>query len=157
MGWSMTATQVAHQPQLTTPPASPAELALALEAMGTTVVSPRGTVLFQQGQAPIGLCVLRKGKVRLVSIDADGQQTSRTVGAGHILGLLATVSDQPYLKTAEAVGDCEYASVDRSRVMGLLHRRTDFWLQAVDVIKDEMKLIRKRVMGGHRQPTAPEA
>lgn len=146
----MTATQVVLQPQLTTPPESPAELAPALEQMGTTVVSPRGTILFQQGQPPTGLWVLRKGKVRLVRIGDDGQPTSRIVGPGHILGLLATVSDQPYLKTAEAVEECEFASVDRSRVMSLLHRRTDFWLQAVEVIKDEMTLISQRVMNSQK-------
>jgi hypothetical protein len=30
-------------------------------------------------------------------------------------------------------------------MMSRLDRRADFWLQAVDVIKGEMKLIRKRV------------
>jgi len=74
---------------------------------------------------------------------------SKTVRAGHILGLLATVSDQPYLKTAETLADSELVTVDRLRVMSLLNRRADFWLQAVEVIKGEMQLIRKRVMGGH--------
>jgi len=121
------------------------------------VVSPRGTILFQQGQPPSGVFVVRKGKVRLSRICADGQRMSRTVGAGHILGLLATVSDQPYLKTAEAVADCEFSSVDRIRVMSLLDRRADFWLQAVAVINDEMKLIRKRVMTSNHKKVAGKA
>jgi CRP-like cAMP-binding protein len=133
----MTSTQLAQQPQPTTPE-SPTELAPALEQMGTTVVGPRGTILFQQGQPPGCVLVLRKGKVRLLRIGADGQRMSRTVGPGHILGLLATVSNQPDLRTAEAVEDSEFASVDRNCVMDLLHRRTDFWLQAVTVAKDEM-------------------
>ena len=33
------------------------------------------------------------------------------------------------------------------RVMNLLSHRADFWLQAIEVINCEMKLIRKRVMG----------
>jgi CRP-like cAMP-binding protein len=113
------------------------------------MVSPRGTILFRQGQQPTGVFVLRKGRVRLSRVCADGQIMSKTVRAGHILGLLATVSDQPYLKTAETLADSELVSVDRLRVMGLLSRRADFWLQAVEVIKGEMQLIRKRVMGGN--------
>lgn len=151
-GWSMSA-QPAFQP----PPESQSELAPALEQLGTAVVSPCGTIVFQQGQPPSGVFVVRKGKVRLSRIGPDGQRTSRTVGAGHILGLLATVSDQPYLKTAEAVADCEFSSVDRLRVMSLLDRRTDFWLQAVAVINDEMKLIRKRVMTSNHKKVAGKA
>ena len=124
---------------------SHSELAPALQQMGTAVVSPRGTLVFQQGQQPTGVYVLLKGKVRLARDCSDGHRTQRTVGRGHILGLLATVSDQPYLKTAEAVEDSEFAFVDRNLVMSLLNRRPDFWLQAVAVVQDELKLIRKRV------------
>ena len=141
------------QPAHPLSPESQPELARALEQLGTAQLSPRGTILFQQGQRPNGLFVVRKGKVRLSRTEADGQCSARTVGAGHILGLLATVSDQPYLKTAEAVEDSELFSVERSRVMSLLDRHTDYWLQAVSVIKDEMKLIRKKVMSA-QQPKA---
>jgi len=123
------------------------ELAQALGQLGTTQLSPRGTVLFQQGQLPAGVLVVRKGRVRLSRVGHDGESLSKTVGAGHILGLLATVSDQPYLKTAETIADSELVAVDRPRVMALLHQHADFWLQAIEVIKCEMKLIRKRVMG----------
>jgi CRP-like cAMP-binding protein len=139
------------------PPELQAELAPALEQLGTVVVSPRGTILFQQGQPPSGVFVVTKGKVRLSRIGADGERMSRIVGAGHILGLLATVSDQPYLKTAEAIEDSELLSVDRNRVMSLLNRRADFWLQAVAVINDEMKLIRKRVMRSTHKKVAGRA
>lgn len=128
-----------------------AELALALDQMGTTVNSPSGTELFRQGQPPVGVYIVRRGTVRMVRTSEDGRQTSRTVGRGHLLGLLATVCGEPYLKTAQTVEECELASVDRSRVMALLHRRTDFWLQAVEVIKDEMKLIRRQVIGSQRK------
>ena len=145
------------QPAFQPPPESQSELAPALEQLGTAVVSPRGTILFQQGQPPNGVFVVSKGKVRLSRIGPDGRRMTRTVGAGHILGLLATVSDQPYLKTAEAVEDSELLSVDRSRLMSLLDRRTDFWLQAVEVIKGEMKLIRKRVMSSTHKKVAGKA
>jgi CRP/FNR family transcriptional regulator, anaerobic regulatory protein len=128
------------------PSAEAQELAPALERMGTAVASPRGTILFKQGDQPTGLLVLHKGKVRLSRLTADGEVTSKTVGAGHILGLLAVVSDQPYLKTAETLLDSELVFVERPRVMALLGRRADFWLQAIEVINCEMKLIRKRVM-----------
>ena len=128
------------------PTESQAELAQALEQLGSAQLNPRGTILFRQGEQPVGVLVVRTGRVRLSRLCHDGESVSKTVGAGHILGLLATVSDQPYLKTAETIADSELVAVDRSRVMALLNRRADFWLQAVEVIKGEMKLIKKRVM-----------
>lgn len=138
------------------PPEAISELAPALEQMGNIVVSQRGTILFQQGQPASGVYVVRQGKLRLSRLCSDGHRRSRTVGPGHVIGLLATVSDQPYLKTAEALEDCELASVERSRLMGLLDRRVDFWLQAVAVIKDEMKLIRKQVRSSNRKKGSEE-
>lgn len=151
----MSTSQSVQQPGST--PDSHSELAPALEQMGTAVSNPRGTVVFQQGQQPTGVFVLLKGKVRLARNCNDGRRTQRTVGRGHILGLLATVSDQPYLKTAEAIEDSEFAFVDRTRVMSLLNRRPDFWLQAVAVVQEELKLIRKRVRRVADPATGPSA
>jgi CRP-like cAMP-binding protein len=131
--------QTSGQPELNM------KLAPALEEMGTIVASPRGTVLFQQGQQPTGVLVVRKGRVRLSHLCEDGQHWDRTVGPGHILGLLAAVADQPYRKTAQTVEDCEFASVDRMRLMSLLRRRNDFWLEAIRVVSDELRVIRRQV------------
>jgi CRP-like cAMP-binding protein len=149
----MESIQQSHQRQPSMPPKSHPGLASALEQLGTAVVCPRGTILFQQGQQPTGVFVLRKGKVQL-SRSEDGLRIQRTVGPGHVLGLLATVSDQPYIKTAKSVDDCEYVSVDRNSVMNLLHRRNDFWLEAVTVLADEVKLIRKRISNSKRKKDA---
>jgi CRP/FNR family transcriptional regulator, cyclic AMP receptor protein len=151
----MESTKIADQSQPTAQPQSNMNLAAALEEMGATVLTPRGTVLFQQGQQPTRVLVVRKGKVRLSHACDDGQHWDRTVGPGHILGLLATVADQPYRKTAETLEDCEFVSVDRMQLMALLRRRNDFWLEAVRVVSDELRLIRKHVAksnGKHLQP-----
>jgi CRP/FNR family cyclic AMP-dependent transcriptional regulator len=121
------------------------ELASSLERLGTPITSPRGTMLFQQGQPSTGVLVLRKGRVRLTFDLGNGHHAGKTVRPGHVLGLLAAVSEQPYAKTAKTLDDCELTSVDRTAVMGLLERRKDFWLTVVSVIADEIRLIRKRV------------
>jgi CRP/FNR family transcriptional regulator, cyclic AMP receptor protein len=125
-------------------PKASVELASALERMGIMVVSPRGTVLFRPGQQPNGVFVVRKGRVRLSLHCADGQLTYRTVGPGYILGLPATVSDQPYSLTAETVEDSEFASVDRKRVLSLLRRRSGLSFQVVTILADEVRRMRKQ-------------
>lgn len=121
------------------------ELAPALEKLGKPVTSPRGTILFQQGQPSTGVMVLRTGRVRLTFDLGNGHHAGKTVGPGHVLGLLATVSEQPYGKTAKTLDDCELVQVNRTAVMALLERRKDFWLTVISVIADEMRLIKKRV------------
>jgi len=83
--------------------------------------------------------------VRLTLNCADGQLTYRTVGLGHILGLPATLSDQPYSLTAETVEDSEFAVVDRKRLITLLRRRNDLFLQVVDILADEVRRMRKQL------------
>jgi CRP-like cAMP-binding protein len=131
-----------HSPSVS---ASDLELAPALEKLGKRVSSARGTILFQQGQPATGVLVLRTGRVRLTFDLGNGHHAGKTVGPGHVLGLLATVSEQPYGKTAKTLEDCGLVQVDRTSVMALLERRKDFWLTVISVIADEMRLIKKRV------------
>jgi CRP-like cAMP-binding protein len=137
--------QVPARQSLNSRAISDSVLAGVLAELGTTVLISRGTVLFEQGHQASGILVLRKGKVRLSHLCEDGQRWTHVVGPGHILGLLATVSDQPYRKTAEAMEDCELVPIDRNRVMTLLRQRADFWLQAIRVVAEELKLIKKQV------------
>ncbi len=121
------------------------ELASALAELGTTLVRSRGTVLFEQGHQPIGVFLLRKGKVRL-SLDCDDVNlTYRTVGAGYVLGLPSTIGDRPYSLTAETIEDCTFSVVKRAVVLDLLSKRTDLSLQVVAMLAEEVTQMRKRV------------
>jgi len=87
---------------------------------------------------------VRKGRVRLTLHGANEELTDRIVGPGHILGLPATLSDQPYSLTAETMEDSEFAVVDRKRLITLLRRRNDLSLQVVDILADEVRRMRKQ-------------
>jgi len=125
-------------------PKAQLDLVAALEQVANTVVLRRGAVLFHQGQQPSSVFVVRKGRVRLTLFCGDGELAYQTVGPGYILGLPATVSDQPYSLTAETVEDSEFASVDRKLLLLLLDRRNDLMVQVVAILADELRRMRNQ-------------
>jgi CRP-like cAMP-binding protein len=142
-GWTMNVSTGDNEQFVssTTPP----ELAAALEEIGRTVVGPRGTVLFKQGQQPTGVMLLRKGRVRLWLEYEAVELTYRTVGPGYLLGLPATIADRPYSLTAETLDHCVLSAVGKDRMMKLLAERNDLSLQVVAMLADEVARMRKHL------------
>ena len=61
-------------------------------------------MLFVEGQAPRGIFVLCKGRVKLSICASDGKTLILKIAeAGEVLGLSAAVSGAPYELTAETV------------------------------------------------------
>jgi CRP/FNR family cyclic AMP-dependent transcriptional regulator len=75
---------------------------------------PAGAVLFLEKQDPRGVFVLCAGQVKL-SICSSGGKTLilRIAKPGEILGLMATMSGNPYEVTAETLHPCQVAFVRR--------------------------------------------
>jgi len=69
----------------------------AFETIKYATAYPKGAVLFVEGQAPRGLFVLCKGRVKLSICASDGKTLILKIAdPGEVLGLSATVSGKPY-------------------------------------------------------------
>jgi CRP-like cAMP-binding protein len=121
------------------------ELAEALDAIASSHTCTSGEVLFRQGQAADGVLVVRRGKVRLCAGSPDGETRLpyRTVGPGYVLGLPALFSGQPYSLTAEALEECVFGFVERTRALELVRQRLDLCLQAADLLARELRSLRE--------------
>ena len=77
-------------------------------------VYPAGAILFLENQDPRGVFVLCGGEVKL-SISSSGGKTLilRIAKPGEILGLMATMSGNPYEVTAETLHPCQVSIVRR--------------------------------------------
>jgi len=74
----------------------------SFEASSMPPLYPKGAVLFVEGQAPRGIFVLCKGRVKLSICATDGKTLILKIAEpGEVLGLSATVSGKPYELTAE--------------------------------------------------------
>lgn len=144
-GIHMRPQRIGHSPNdLTDTPRARSKLIAALTPMAIRCFFARGAVLFRQGRKPGSLFIISKGKVRLSFHASDGQHTHRIAGPGHVLGLPATVANQPYGLTATAEGQCELLAIDGKRVRSLLHDRNDLTLHALAILAEEVRRVRRQ-------------
>src|SRR5579863_481852 len=91
-----------------------------------TTTYPAEAVLFVEGQAPRGVFMLCKGRVKLTMNSADGKTLiARICEPGEVLGLHAAISGQPYELTAEALQPCQVNFVRREDFQKLVREHPE--------------------------------
>jgi len=103
-----------------------------LERIKYVTVYPEGAVLFIEGQAPRGIFVLCKGRVKLSLSAGDGKTIIlKIVEPGEVLGLSATVSGKPYELAAETIEPCQISFVKREDLLHFLKENHDACFKVV--------------------------
>ena len=99
----------------------PAEPLKALEAIKYATMFPKGAILFFEGQAPRGVFMLCSGRVKLSTCSSDGKVLiTRIAEAGEMLGLSSTISEKPYMVTAETLVPCQVNYIKREDFLRFL-------------------------------------
>lgn len=109
----------------------PPALAETLERVALTTSYAGGAVLFAEGQAPRGVFIVRRGRVKLSICGSDGRTLIlRIVDAGCPLGVAAVVSGRPYEATAETQEPSEISFLRHSDLLRLmrLHGEVALWV-----------------------------
>src|SRR5271170_3034668 len=130
------ATHIVNNAQKLTPAAKtacdfPPSLAVALEQAALTTSYPAGAVLFAEGQAPRGVFIVRRGRVKLSICGSDGRTLIlRIVDAGSPLGVAAVISGRQYEATAETQEPCEISFLRQCDLLRLmrLHGELALWV-----------------------------
>jgi CRP/FNR family cyclic AMP-dependent transcriptional regulator len=98
----------------------------AFENIKYATAYPKSAVLFVEGQAPRGIFVLCKGRVKLSICATDGKTLILKIAEpGEVLGLSATVSGKPYELTAETIDPCQVNFVKREDFLRFLRDHSD--------------------------------
>jgi len=98
-----------------------ADLLKTFETLKYATVFPKGAVLFVEGQSPRGVFMLCTGRVKLTTCSSDGKAIiTRIAESGEVLGLSATVSDKPYMATAETLVPCQVNFIRREDFLQFL-------------------------------------
>jgi CRP/FNR family transcriptional regulator len=109
----------------------PPTVADALEQEAITTTYPTGAVLFAEGQAPRGVFIVRRGRVKLSIYGSDGRTLIlRIVEAGDPLGVAAVVSGRQYEASAETQEPSEISFLRQSDLLRLmrLHGELALWV-----------------------------
>ena len=98
----------------------------SFETVKYATAYPKGAVLFVEGQAPRGIFVLCKGRVKLSICASDGKTLILKIAeAGEVLGLSANVRGTPYELTAETVDPCQVNFLKYEDFQRLLREHSD--------------------------------
>ena len=107
----------------------PPDIADTLEQEALTTTYPTGAVLFAEGQAPRGVFIVRRGRVKLSICGSDGRTLIlRIVDPGCPLGVAAVVSGRPYEATAETQEPSEISFLRHSDLLNLMRQHGEFAL-----------------------------
>jgi CRP/FNR family transcriptional regulator, cyclic AMP receptor protein len=100
------------------------EASKAFENIKLAMTYPTGAVLFIESEAPKGVFVLSKGRVKLSLTSANGKvMILRIVKPGEILGLHAVISNVGFQATAETVEPCQINFVGREDFLRFLREQ----------------------------------
>jgi len=98
----------------------------ALDRIKFTSTYPRGAVLFVEQEAPRGVFILCKGRVKLSITSSEGKSVIlRIVQPGEVLGLHAVVSGKPYQASAETLESCQMIFVRREDFLRFLRENPE--------------------------------
>jgi len=134
----------------------------ALDSVKATIVCPRNTVLFREGQPARGVFVLCEGRAKLSVCSESGKRLTLHVAIpGEVLGLSAALSGGPYEVTAELLDDARVAMVKRKELLSFLREHREACLHVVDLLSQDLHIAYERVrsvgLGRTRRSRVPEA
>lgn len=116
----------------------PAAALHSFEAIKYATAYPKGAVLFVEGQAPRGIFVLCKGRVKLSICSTDGKTLILKIAEpGEVLGLSATVSGKTYELTAETIDPCQVNFVKREDFLRFLKEHADACFRVAEQLSDK--------------------
>lgn len=116
----------------------PAAALQAFEAIKYATAYPKGAVLFVEGQAPRGIFVLCKGRVKLSICATDGKTLIVKIAEpGEVLGLSASVSGKPYELTAETIDPCQVNFVKREDFLRFLKDHAEACFKVAEQLSEK--------------------
>jgi len=107
---------------------------------------PKGAVLFVEHEAPHGVFILSKGRVKLSVTSTDGRTVIlRIVEPGEVLGLHSAVLGQPYEAMAETLEPCEADIVRREDFLRFLREHPEASLRAAQQLSQNYHIACEQV------------
>ena len=101
----------------------------ALDLIRLTNRYPKGAILFVEQEAPRGVFVLCKGRIKLSMTSSEGKTVMlRILQPGEVLGLHAVVSGRPYQATATTLDSCQVNFIRREDFLRLLSQQAEAML-----------------------------
>jgi CRP-like cAMP-binding protein len=118
-----------------------------MQQQATAISCTEDTVLFRQGDAPMGLYILKSGEVTLTMNTPSGKEIISTkAAAGSLLGLPGLVGNEPYTLTATARAGAELGFVSRESFTAIMRTDPLLALKVLEVLAAEVRSARTAIL-----------
>lgn len=108
-----------------------------LAAITHPTVYPPGATLLVEGQAPRGVFILCRGKIKLSTATADGRTLIlRIAETGDVLGLAAMITGKPYELTGEVVEPSQANFISRADFLKFLRKHGEATLRVAQQLAE---------------------
>lgn len=100
---------------------------------------PKGALIFSEGDAPAAVYLLRQGQAGLVlELGRKREQVVRVVEAGEVLGLSATIANEPYEVSVKTLSRARVDFIDRQKFLSLLHEQPEVCFRVVQLLGENV-------------------
>ena len=118
-----------------------------LDKESTPVPCSEDRVLFRQGDAPMGLFILKSGAAILTMTSASGSKIISTrATAGSLLGLPGLIGNEPYTLSATALAGAQLRFLARERFTSLMRSDPMLALNVLQVLAAEVRSARNAIL-----------
>jgi len=130
-------------PEVTSKVVQRTRLLEGLEGIAYPIEREAGSILLCEGESG-GVFLLCRGKARLTMYSRTGEKLAfRTVGPGYLIGLPASMRQQPYNFTAELLEDSQVAFIRNQDIPTLLRQRSDLCFRVVQTLSHELRRLQR--------------
>ena len=120
------------------------------DSMASPLPFAANTVVFQEGDQPTGVYVVRKGSVRMTVRAGEKEVVVRVAEPGAVIGLPAVLGNQPYSLTARTVDESELGFVPGPSVVEAIRSNTELGLQVLRLLSEEVRAARRAMADAER-------
>lgn len=108
-----------------------------LGAISSSAAYHKGEILFAEDQAPRGVFVICKGRVKLSANSSDGKSLILHMAApGEVVGLPGTISGKRYETTAEAIEPVQANFIPRIPFRDFVRAHGEVGLKVAEILSD---------------------
>lgn len=113
---------------------------MEMEELTRITVVPKNTYIQTPTTFSEGLFFVKKGKVRLYRLNADGKQfTSDILSEGNVFGEMDMISFGTKAHYIEAMEECHICTIDPARFEEFIAHRPRFLMSLMQVLSDRIK------------------
>jgi CRP/FNR family transcriptional regulator, cyclic AMP receptor protein len=108
-----------------------------LDAISSSATYRKGEILFAEDQAPRGVFVISKGRVKLYASSSDGKSLIiRMADPREVVGLPGTISGKRYEVTAEAFEPVQASFIPRKPFRDFVRAHGEVGLRVAEILSD---------------------